>query len=427
MAIAKEVDKRVTPKIVEAERQILGEENAARLDRTLAGVAAAGKVVYSAVEFAAPYIVEGGRQVILATPEVIKAGKQVYDTIDKKIIPEVVDTSRLVKQTVDRELPKVQAAGKQVQDCVDTKIRPEVDAAAKRFSDTVIPSLKEAERVIVPELTVVQRTIMGAQNADNFDRSVSNVIQQGRYVLDTVDRQVIPGIVSTTKTVVDAAATTTDCVVETGSAAIESGMQIKGTVDKTLQEGFATARDIVTEIDRAGGYLAYGLDGKVPNIVETTGRVVESIDKAIPDIVETGRKVQSAGKKVVETLPQIKESIETGARYIEKNLLMDDEQKVKTATFLAGAGVASVAASTLGKSRADDDDDDYYYDTQYDRRGFFGRGSGSATGISDNSRGFPSILRRRNNDDELNDEFYGGRSSSRSFPTARPRSRRFTR
>ena len=299
-----EVDKRITPKIIEKEHQLLGKENSAVLDKTLSTVSKGGKMFAGVVGKVISFGVEGGRYVAKTTPEVISTGKQVYKTLDEKILPEVIDTSRKITTIITKTIPEVVDTGKHAY----TTILPEVLNAEKQIastmkqgSDIASPIVKQIENKLVPELAKIERNVLGYEQAAMLDKTVSDVAQQSYNVASTVGKS-IPKIVAAIHQTSDSIATTGRTVARTVPLIVDDTRHVYETVDRSVNDAISTTRDIAVDLDRAGGRAAYAIEGQVYGAADI-------MDKALPALLETTRQV-------AVTIPKITKTVETGSKAI---------------------------------------------------------------------------------------------------------------
>jgi len=298
------VDKRVTPKIIEKEHQLLGKENSAVLDKTLSTVSKGGKMFAGVVGKVISFGVEGGRYVAKTTPEVISTGKQVYKTLDQKILPEVIDTSRKITTIITKTIPEVVDTGKHAY----TTILPEVLNAEKQIastmkqgSDIASPIVKQIENKLVPELAKIERNVLGYEQAAMLDKTVSDVAQQSYNVASTVGKS-IPKIVAAIHQTSDSIATTGRTVARTVPLIVDDTRHVYETVDRSVNDAISTTRDIAVDLDRAGGRAAYAIEGQVYGAADI-------MDKTLPALLETTRQV-------AVTIPKITKTVETGSKAI---------------------------------------------------------------------------------------------------------------
>ena len=298
------VDKRVTPKIIEKEHQLLGKENSAVLDKTLSTVSKGGKMFAGVVGKVISFGVEGGRYVAKTTPEVISTGKQVYKTLDEKILPEVIDTSRKITTIITKTIPEVVDTGKHAY----TTILPEVLNAEKQIastmkqgSDIASPIVKQIENKLVPELAKIERNVLGYEQAAMLDKTVSDVAQQSYSVASTVGKS-IPKIVAAIHQTSDSIATTGRTVARTVPLIVDDTRHVYETIDRSVNDAISTTRDIAVDLDRAGGRAAYAIEGQVYGAADI-------MDKTLPALLETTRQV-------AVTIPKITKTVETGSKAI---------------------------------------------------------------------------------------------------------------
>ncbi|VEU39442.1 unnamed protein product [Pseudo-nitzschia multistriata] len=305
--IAAEFDKRVTPMIVEKEHELLGDANSAVLDKTLSNVAYAGKMMAGMVGKVVSLGIEGGVQVAQATPKVIKAGQQVYNTIDQKIMPEVADTTRKMKTIVDKTVPEVAEAGMHAYDTIMPEVmnaERQVATTVKNGIDMAMPTLKEIEARVMPVLNDIEHDVLGDEGAYMLEKTVADAAQQGKNALDTVARTV-PEVTASVQKTVDGVAYTGQTISRALPVIAESGKQTYESVDRGISDAIATTQDIASDIDRAAGKTMNAIED---NMASTT----RAIDSAIPTVLETGRRVAVTGVEVAKT-------VETGGK-----ALMDD-------------------------------------------------------------------------------------------------------
>jgi hypothetical protein len=299
-----EVDKRVTPKIIAKEHQLLGEENSAVLDKTLSTVSRGGKMITGMVGKVISFGFEGGRMVAKTTPEVISAGKNVYKTLDEKILPEVFDTSRRMKTIITKTVPEIVDTGKHAY----TIIVPEVLNAEKQIASTMkigydiaLPIIKQIENKIVPELAQIERNVFGYEQAAMLDKTVSEVAQQSYSAATTVGKT-IPEILAAVQQTSDSITTTGRTVARTVPLVVDNTRHVYETVDRSVNDAISTTRDIAVDLDRAGGKAAYAIEGQVYGAADI-------MDKTLPTLLETTRQV-------AVTIPKITKTVGTGSKAI---------------------------------------------------------------------------------------------------------------
>jgi len=297
-----EVDKRVTPVLIEKEHELLGDENSAVLDKTLSGVASAGKMVAGMVGKAISLGIDGGIAVAKATPEVIKTGQQVYKTVDEKILPEVVDTSRKMKMIADKTVPEVMDTAGHAYDT----IMPEFMNAEKQLENTVktgmdmaMPVVKAIDNKLTPELNRIEREVLGEEGAAMFDKNVAEAVQQGQDAFQTVEKT-IPQVLASGQKTVDTVAYTGRTVAAAVPVIVESGKQAYNTVDKGVSNAISVSQDIAGDLDRAAGKTAYAIESNLNGVTGT-------IDKTLPTILEMGRQaaesttdIARGGKAIID-------------------------------------------------------------------------------------------------------------------------------
>lgn len=318
--VAAEFDRRVTPKIIEKEHELLGYANSAVLDETLSNVADAGNMVAGMVGKAISLGIKGGVQVAKATPEVVATGKQMYNTMDQKIVPEVVDTTRKMKIIVDKTVPEVVDAGKHAYDT----IMPEVKNAEKQVASTVksgidlaTPAVKGIGEKAVPVLSSIERNLLGDEEAYRLEKTIADAAYQGRSAFKNIDKT-IPEISASLQKTAGNVAHTGRTVSRVVPVIVESGKQAYESVDRSISGAVLTTRDIASDIDRAAGKTVYAIEDNMFYATRT-------IDKAIPVVLETGRRVTETGIVIAKT-------VETGGRAVIEDVseYVDDVRVEKT-------------------------------------------------------------------------------------------------
>jgi hypothetical protein len=202
------------------------------------------------------------------------------------------------------------------------------------------------------------------------------VFENGRHVIDTVSKN-LPAMIDTGKKTAQSIADTGREVVDTGKRTFHT---IQTKVPEMIETGKRTAKAIEDTSQKAG------VKGK--EVYETGRKYAGIVNEKIPILVENGRKVVDA---VNEKVPGI---VETGQD------ILQDEQKVKTiaAGVTIGATVvtASVAAYQAEQQEKKTDEIDKGNNDGPVREPLDGEINGltstnDATGISDTSKGFPSL------------------------------------
>eukprot|EP00536_Pseudo-nitzschia_multiseries_P015196 jgi/Psemu1/291887/fgenesh1_pg.835_\ len=284
-----DIDRAVTPRLIEKEHELLGDQNSAILDRTVSSVARAGKTIAGMMGKAISVGIEGGVRVARATPEVIEAGKQMYDTVDQKIVPEVLETTRKMKTIVDRTVPEVVDTGKHAYDT----IVPEIVNAERRVRsgiiETATPAVAEARDKVAPLLDTIERDVLGDEGKRRLEASLAGAAQKGTTALTSAGRA-IPGLVGSVGRAADTVADTGRTISRAVPGVVESGKQALESVGGGVAEAVSTAKDIGSDIE---------------NMVRAT----KAIDKAIPAVLETGRKAATTGANIART-------VETGGRAV---------------------------------------------------------------------------------------------------------------
>eukprot|EP00535_Pseudo-nitzschia_heimii_P007950 CAMPEP_0197176864 /NCGR_PEP_ID=MMETSP1423-20130617/2648_1 /TAXON_ID=476441 /ORGANISM="Pseudo-nitzschia heimii, Strain UNC1101" /LENGTH=646 /DNA_ID=CAMNT_0042626305 /DNA_START=85 /DNA_END=2025 /DNA_ORIENTATION=- len=319
-AIATQVDKRVMPTIIEKEHELLGEKNSAVVDKTLSGVASAGEMIAGIIGKTISLGIEGGMQVARATPEVVAGGQQVYKTMDEKILPELVGTGIKMKTIVDKTIPEVMDTGMHAYETIMPELmnaEKQVASSINNGMDIVLPKVVELENKIMPELSKVEHSIFGEEQAAMIDNTIAKAAQQGLDTFETVEKT-IPKVMASSQKAVDSVAYTGRTVARTVPVMMETAEQMYSTVDKTVSGAISTTQDIASDLDRAAGKTAYAIED---NLTGMTG----TIDKTLPTVLEAGRQAAISGSKVAKT-------VETGGRAIVEDLsnAVDDLKVEKT-------------------------------------------------------------------------------------------------
>jgi len=303
-----EVDKRVTPKIIEVERRTLGEENSIVLDKTLSKVAMGGGNIAGIVGKAVSFGVDGGKMVVKATPGVISAGKQLYKVVDGTILPEVIDTSRRMKTIIDETVPEIVNTGKHAYDT----IMPEVMNAEKQIASTMKEGVsiatpivneieKTIEKTIAPEFTQIERTIidyerniLGYEQATMLENSVFEAAQTGQNIAHTVEKMT-PDVLAAGQQTVDSITTTGRSVAKTVPVIFQTGKHLYGNVDKSFTNALSRTRIIAMDLDRTGGKAAYAIEEQIFD-------TADNIEKTLPTLLDTGRQVAVTVPEIAKTI-----------------------------------------------------------------------------------------------------------------------------
>lgn len=328
--IAVAVDKRVTPMVVEKEHELLGEENSAVLDKTLSSVASAGKMMAGILGKAISFGIEGGAQVVKATPEVIAVGQQIYKTVDEKILPEVVDTGRKMKMIVDKTVPEVVDTGKHAYDTIMPEFlnaEKQIVSTVKSGVDMTTPKVIYIDNKIMPELSKLKRDVLGEERAAMVEKTVAGVAQQGQGVLQTVEKT-IPQVWASGQKTVDNVAYTGRTVVRAVPVMMETGKQAYNSVDRSISDAISTTQDIASDLDRAAGKTAYAIEGNLNGMTGT-------IDKTLPALLEAGRQATVSGSEIAKTF-------EIGSKAIYEDVSgFVDDLKVENTINSAGKRFAA--------------------------------------------------------------------------------------
>ncbi len=248
--LSAEFDKKVMPTVIEKEHQLLGDDNSAILDQTLSTAASAGKMMAGMLGKVITFGVKGGIEVAKATPGAIHAVQDMYKTLDEKIVPEVVETSRKMQMIVDKTVPEVMDTGKHAYDT----IMPEFVSAERQVAGVVrsgveaaMPTVREIESKVMPELNKMERNVLGEEQAAMLDKTVAEVAQQGEDFYRSAEKT-IPQVLATGQKTVDTVAYTGQAVARAVPLIIESGKQTVDSVDRGVQDAISTTQDIISDI-----------------------------------------------------------------------------------------------------------------------------------------------------------------------------------
>lgn len=302
--IVAEVDKRVMPTVIAKEHELLGDENSAILDQTLSSAASAGKMVAGMLGKVIQFGVEGGIQVAKATPEVIHAVQDMYKTVDEKIVPEVVETSRKMQTIVDKTVPEVMDTGKHAYDT----IMPEFVSAERQVAgvvqsgmDMAMPVIREIEDKVMPELNKMEREILGEEQAAILNKAMVDAAQQGEDIYHSAEKA-IPQVLASGQKTVDSVAYTGQTVARAVPLIVENGKQSYDSIDRGISNAIATTQDIVNDLDRAAGKTAYVIE-------ENLNGVTGTIDRTLPTILEAGRQVAESGSEIAKAVEYVVEDV----------------------------------------------------------------------------------------------------------------------
>ena len=325
--IGNQLEKNVIPKVMKVEHQLLGDEVAGVVDKAASVAVSVGRFALDIVGKTVPVIYEGGKQVVKAAPQVYKAGKSFYTTVDKKVIPEIRKDYKIVKDVVIKKTPEVIEAGKQVYD------------TGKQFAhaveEDVLPKVMEAERKLAPEFNRLEHRLLGDGVANAIDNTAAFTYKQAKNAVNFVDKNA-PTVISTTRKTAEGA-------LAVGRVACETGKQVYRVADKTIPEVITATRIIATELDRTGGQLAYSIDESVPKITKV-------INRELPKMIETGRQVQRTMDPAVTQLAESGRAISQDVARLMANpsnfgIQLTPDEKERLGTF-TGAGIVTAAAAS---------------------------------------------------------------------------------
>ncbi len=259
--LSAEFDKRVMPTVIEKEHELLGDANSAVLDQTLSTAASAGKMVAGMLGKVIQFGVEGGIQVAKATPGAIHAIQDMYKTLDEKIVPEVVDTSRKLQTIVDKTVPEVIDTGKHAYDT----IMPEFVSAERQVAGVVksgvemaMPTVREIESKVTPELSKLEREILGTEQAAKLDKTVADVARGTEEIYRSTEKA-IPQVLNAGQQTVDTVTYTGRAVAKAVPLIMESTKQTVENVDRGVQGAIATTQDIISDLGKSNIFYFFRL------------------------------------------------------------------------------------------------------------------------------------------------------------------------
>jgi hypothetical protein len=320
--VSNQLDTKIIPQVKTVEHRILGDPAANVVDSAFATARDVGKLAFTVVGRAVPVMYEGGKLIVKAVPEVYKAGTQIYNTVDKQIIPEIKKDYRIVKQTVETETPKVIKASKQVYETGRQ--------FAHAVQEDVLPKVMAAEKKLAPKINALEHRILGDGVANVIDKSVDLTWRTGNAAV-TVVRKNTPAAIEATKN-------TAWGVYKTGRFVVKSGTQAYKFVETYVPKAYKTTKDVVIAMDRTGGEIAYVIDAKAP-------QVTAAIKKEIPKIREMGSQTYKAIDPVARQLAESGKAIGTDiVNLVEKSGNKEEIQALGT-VGLATAAVVSAASS----------------------------------------------------------------------------------
>ncbi|KAG7338282.1 hypothetical protein IV203_024032 [Nitzschia inconspicua] len=347
-----QLETNVIPEVLKVEHRILGDPVANVVDKAASTAVKAGKVAVGVVGKTAPVVVEAGRQVVQATPEVIKAGQQMYNTVDKQVIPELKKDYNIVKKVVEEKTPQVIQAGRQVYEIGKQ--------FANAVQEDVLPKVMEAEKKLAPKVKALEHRLLGNEIADSIDKTVDSTLRTGRVVAKAVNKNAPSAFSAAKKTI--------DTLVKTGKAVVIGGRQVYDFAEEYVPKAYRTTKNVVLAIDRTGGQIAYAVDAQAP-------KVAAAIKKEIPRIRETGGRMQRAIEPAAAQLAESGKAITADVVTLVENI--EDKERVGS---IAAVGIAATAVASAATS------DDSFLVSTYGRSG--------ATTISESSSGFPSLFSR---------------------------------
>jgi len=325
--LSAEFDKRVMPTVIEKEHELLGDENSAILDQALSTTASAGKMMAGMLGKVITFGVKGGIEVAKATPEVVHAVQDMYKTLDEKIVPEVVETSRKMQMIADKTVPEVMDTGKHAYDT----IMPEFVSAERQVAGVVrsgveaaMPTVREIEKKVMPELNKIERNVLGEEQAAMLDKAMADAAQQGGDLYRSAEKT-LPQVLETGQKTADTVAYTGKAVAKAVPLIIESGKQTVDSVDRGVQGAIATTQDIINDLDRAAGKTAYVVEGNLNGMTET-------IDKTLPTILEAGRQAAESSSQLAKAVGYVAEDVSRAVDDIKTDNTINSAAKRFAAT-----------------------------------------------------------------------------------------------
>jgi hypothetical protein len=103
----------------------------------------------------------------------------------------------------------------------------------------------------VPELVQIERNVLGNEQVEMIEKSVSQATQQGQNVVHTVEK-VIPDVLTAGQQTSDSIVSTGRSIAKNVPIIVETGKHVYETVDKSLTDALSTTQDIASDLDRAG-------------------------------------------------------------------------------------------------------------------------------------------------------------------------------
>ena len=298
--IAAEVDKQIMPSVKAAEYDLLGKEGSAILDQTVSTAGKVGKMALGMAGQVAKFGFQGTVAVVKATPDVIHAAQDMYNTVDKKIVPEVVATSQKMQKIADRTIPEVMDTGKHAYDTIMPELargERQVAGVVQSGMDKAMPVVKEINAKVAPELNKIERGVLGKEQAAALDKAVADAAKQTEDFYRSAEKA-IPQVLDAGQKTVDGVAYTGRTVARAVPLIVESGKQTVDAVDRGINDAISTTKDIATDIDRAAGKTAYVLEGSINGV---TG----AVDKTLPQVLEAGRQAAESTQQLAQTLDYI--------------------------------------------------------------------------------------------------------------------------
>ncbi|KAL3920582.1 MAG: hypothetical protein SGILL_003191, partial [Bacillariaceae sp.] len=316
-----QLDKKILPEVRKAEHRILGDEVGNVIDEARMTTFKTAKLGLKIFGKALPVAFDVANQIIKATPEVIKTGKQVYKTIDKQVIPEIKRDYKAVEKFVKTETPKAIKTSKQVYETSKQLY--------KAVEQDVLPAAIKAEKKLTPKINALEHRLVGDELANVIDKSVVATVKSGTRVAKSITKNAPAAFQATEKTA--------KVVYKTGRVVWENGKQVYKVGREVIPATYRVTRDTVIAVDRLGGEVALALDKKAPEVQKT-------LKKEIPRIQEMGSKTYKALDPAVTQLVESSVAITTDVvNLVEKS---ENKDEIKAAAALGLGTIAAVNAAS---------------------------------------------------------------------------------
>ena len=113
-----------------------------------------------------------------------------------------------------------------------------------------MPTVREIESTVMPELSKMERNVLGEEQAAKLDKTRAEVAQQGTEFYRSTEKA-IPQVLAAGQKTADTVAYTGRAVGKAVPLIMESGMQTANSVDRGVQKAIATTQDIVTDLGKS--------------------------------------------------------------------------------------------------------------------------------------------------------------------------------